>query len=165
MTSRSFTPPSSPDGRGWRDFMDIALQEAFAAAKKNETPVGAALFTLSGNLVAKAGNSPISLNDPTAHAEVLCLRAASERLGNYRLSETFMAVTMEPCLMCVGALVHARVDGVVFGAPDPRAGALVSNLQGGALPFTNHRMWHVGGVMQDECSAVVKRFFLEKRKR
>jgi len=144
--------------------MGAALEEAFAASRENEAPIGAALYSPAGGLLAKAHNRPIGACDPTAHAEILCLRTAAEEVGNYRLTGSIMVVTLEPCIMCVGALIHARVAGVVFGAPDPRAGALVSNLDGHALPFTNHRMWYVAGVMQDECSATLKRFFLGKRK-
>lgn len=165
MAARQCLPPDPPAGSGWRDLMGVALEEAFCAARCQETPVGAALYSVTGGLLARAHNQPIGLCDPTAHAEILCLRKAAEEVGNYRLTGSIMVVTLEPCLMCVGALLHARVAGVVFGASDPKAGALVSNLGGHALPFTNHRMWHVGGVMQDECSATLKRFFLGKRKR
>lgn len=144
--------------------MDAALQEAFLAAREGEAPVGAVLLDASGEVLARAHNRPIGLNDPTAHAEMLCLRAAAEKLGNYRLGGCVLVVTLEPCIMCTGALLHARVAGVVYGAPDPRAGALVSNLSGHALPFANHRLWTVGGVMEEECSALLKRFFLERRK-
>jgi tRNA(adenine34) deaminase len=145
--------------------MDVAFAEACAAAREGESPVGAALFAPGGELLASAHNKPIGSNDPTAHAEVLCLRQAAARLGNYRLPGCILAVTLEPCLMCTGALLHARVAGVVMGALDPRAGAVVSNLEGHALPYTNHRMWFVHGVMEDECASLLKRFFLEKRKR
>ncbi len=144
--------------------MGTALEEAFQASKTGEAPIGAALYSANGGLLATAHNQPIASCDPTAHAEILCLRRAAEQVGNYRLTGSIMVVTLEPCIMCVGALIHARVAGVVFGASDPRAGALVSNLEGHALPFTNHRMWYVGGVMEDECSATLKRFFLGKRK-
>lgn len=144
--------------------MDVAFQEACKAAKQGESPIGAALFSANGVLIAKAHNQPISLHDPTAHAEIICLRKAGEQLGNYRLNDTILAVTLEPCLMCMGAILHARVGGVIFGAPDPRAGALISNINGHALPFTNHRIWYIEGVMENECSAMLKRFFLEKRK-
>jgi len=158
------TTPNPPEGITWRDMMDVAFEEACKAAKMGETPIGAALFSNNGELISKAHNQPITLNDPTAHAEVLCLRKAGESFGNYRLSNTIMAVTLEPCLMCTGALTHARVDGVVMAALDPRAGALVTNLNGHALPFTNHKMWTIHGVMESECSTLLKRFFLEKRK-
>ncbi len=159
------TPPAAPKGTNWRQFMDVAFQEACKAAKMGESPIGAALFSASGELIAKAHNLPITLNDPTGHAEILCLRKAGKELGNYRLSNTILAVTLEPCLMCTGAIIHARVGGVVMGALDPRAGALVSNLDGHSLSFSNHKLWHINGVMEDECSGLLKRFFLEKRKR
>ncbi|QGY41123.1 tRNA-specific adenosine deaminase [Pseudodesulfovibrio cashew] len=149
----------------WRALMDVAFREACKAAAEGEAPIGAALFSSSGELIAKAHNRPISLNDPTGHAEVLCLRRAGEAMGNYRLPGTILAVTLEPCLMCTGAILHARVTGVVMGALDPRAGALVTNMDGSALPFTNHKVWTLHGVMESECSTLLKRFFLEKRKR
>lgn len=145
--------------------MDMAFQEACKAGRKDEAPIGAALFSQDGELIASAHNQPIGLNDPTGHAEMLCLRKAAERVGNYRLSNTILAVTLEPCLMCTGAIIHARVSGVVLGALDPRAGALVSNLDGHALPFTNHAIWVINGVMEEECGGLLRRFFLEKRKR
>lgn len=157
-------PPVPPVGASWREFMDMAFEEACKAARMGESPVGAALFSNSGVLIAKAHNQPISLNDPTAHAEILCLRRAAEELGNYRLNNTILAVTLEPCLMCTGAILHARVAGVVIGTLDPRAGALISNLEGSALPFSNHKVWTVDGVMEEECGGLLKRFFLEKRK-
>jgi tRNA(adenine34) deaminase len=144
--------------------MDVAFQEACLAAKEGESPIGAALFAPDGTLLARAHNRPIGLSDPTGHAEILCLRQAARAMGNYRLPGTILAVTLEPCLMCTGALIHARVSGVVFASLDPRAGALVSNLDGHALGFTNHRLWYVDGVMHEECSGLLKRFFLEKRK-
>jgi tRNA(adenine34) deaminase len=159
------TPPDPTAGTSWRSLMDVAFAQACMAAKEGESPIGAALFAPDGELLAAARNNPVGLNDPTAHAEVLCLRQAAAKLGNYRLTGTILAVTLEPCLMCTGALIHARVAGVVMGALDPRAGAMVSNLQGHALPFANHHLWVVHGVMEEECSALLKRFFLEKRKR
>lgn len=158
------TPPSEPHGTTWRFFMNIAFEEACKAAHKGESPVGAALFTLQGDLIAKAHNVPIALNDPTGHAEILCLRKAAKAISNYRLPKTFMAVTLEPCLMCTGALIHSRVDGLLIGALDSRAGAITSNLQGASLSFTNHRMWHLTGIMEEECSSLLTRFFLNKRK-
>lgn len=158
------TPPVLPPGTTWRGFMDVAFEEACKAARAGESPIGAALFSKDGELIAKAHNSPIGSDDPTGHAEINCLRKAGERLKNYRLNDTILAVTLEPCLMCTGAIIHARIAGVVMGALDPRAGALVTNLEGHDLSFTNHKIWTVSGVMEDECAALLKRFFLEKRK-
>jgi len=156
--------PDPPAGTTWRSLMDAAFAEACVAASEGESPVGAALFAPDGTLLARAHNQPVALNDPTAHAEILCLRQAAARKGNYRLPGTILAVTLEPCLMCTGALVHARVAGVIMGALDPRAGAMLSNLEGRDLPFANHRLWTVHGVMAEESSALLKRFFLERRK-
>lgn len=144
--------------------MAFAFDEACLAAAEGEAPVGAALIDAQGRLLARAHNQPIALNDPTAHAEVLCLRAAGARAGNHRLVGSILAVTLEPCLMCVGALLHARVAGIVFAAHDPKAGALVSNLDGANLPFANHRPWVLQGVMAEDCAALLKRFFLARRK-
>ena len=114
---RHWTPPP---GRDWEHLMDAALEEARLAEQAGETPIGAVLVSRDGHIVAASRNQSITLNDPTAHAEIMCLRMAGKRLGNYRLPGTILAVTLEPCLMCVGALIHARVDGVVFGARDPQ---------------------------------------------
>lgn len=144
--------------------MAQAFDEACLAAAEGESPIGAALIDAEGTLLARCHNKSIALNDPTAHAEVLCLREAGVRLGNYRLGGCILAVTLEPCLMCLGALLHARVAGIVFAAPDPKAGVLVSNLDGANLPFSNHRPWVIQGVMAEDCSALLKRFFLARRK-
>ncbi|MBN2140739.1 MAG: nucleoside deaminase [Desulfovibrionaceae bacterium] len=156
--------PESDFKTTWRELMDQALNRAMAAGNAGESPVGAVLVSKQGRVLARAANACIIRNDPTAHAEILCLRQAAEALGNYRLPDTVLVVTLEPCLMCVGALIQARVSGVVFGARDQKAGALVSNLDGLALPFANHRMWAVEGVMAEECAALLKRFFLARRK-
>lgn len=161
---RSLTPPEPPYNISWRGMMDVAFEEACKAAKMGETPIGAALFSSEGNLIAKAHNQPIALNDPTGHAEILCLRKAGEKLGNYRLTNTILAVTLEPCIMCTGAVIHARIGGVIMGALDPKAGALVTNIEGHSLPFSNHKLWTLHGISENECSALLKRFFLEKRK-
>lgn len=157
-------PPGHEQGQTWRSLMALAFDEACLAAAEGEAPVGAALIDAHGGLLARAHNQPIALNDPTAHAEVLCLRVAGARAGNHRLVGSILAVTLEPCLMCVGALLHARVAGIVFAAHDPKAGALVSNLDGANLPFANHRPWVLQGVMAEDCSALLKRFFLARRK-
>lgn len=144
--------------------MALAFDEALCAAREDEAPVGAVLLGADGDILARAHNRNIGLCDPTAHAEILCLREAASKLGNHRLNGAILAVTLEPCLMCVGALVHARVAGVVFAASDPKAGALVSNLDVCTLPFLNHRPWILQGVMAEECGALLKRFFLARRK-
>lgn len=144
--------------------MALAFDEACLAASEGEAPVGAALYGPDGELLARDHNRNIALNDPSAHAELLCLRAGGQALCNHRLTGCILAVTLEPCLMCVGALLHARVAGVVFAAPDPKAGALVSNLDGANLPFANHRPWVLQGVLAEDCSALLKRFFLARRK-
>ncbi|MBU1039912.1 MAG: tRNA adenosine(34) deaminase TadA [Proteobacteria bacterium] len=144
--------------------MSLAFDEACAAARENEAPVGAVLIAADGSVLAQAHNRNITLHDPTAHAEVLCLREAGQKLGNHRLSGSILAVTLEPCLMCVGALIHARVEGIVFAATDPKAGALVSNLDARTLPFLNHRPWILQGVMAEDCGTLLKRFFLARRK-
>ncbi|PKN09545.1 MAG: tRNA-specific adenosine deaminase [Deltaproteobacteria bacterium HGW-Deltaproteobacteria-8] len=144
--------------------MSLAFDEACIAAREDEAPVGAVLIAADGGVLARAHNRNITLHDPTAHAEVLCLREAGQRLGNHRLNGSILAVTLEPCLMCVGALVHARVAGIVFAAKDPKAGALVSNLDACALPFLNHRPWVLQGVLAEDCGALLKRFFLARRK-
>ena len=113
---------------------------------------------------ARAHNRTIADHDPTAHAEVLCLRRAAEAASNHRLPGSILLVTLEPCLMCVGALVQARVAGVVFAAADPKAGALVSNLDAAALPFLNHRPWVIQGVLGEDFSALLRRYFLARRK-
>ena len=157
-------PTECPPGTTWRALMSLAFDEACAAAREGEVPVGAVLVDAKGQVLARAHNSVVGLSDPTAHAELLCLRQAGLALGNYRLSGSILVVTLEPCLMCVGALVHARVAGVVFASPDPKAGALVSNLDAAALPFLNHRPWVLQGVLDENGSALLKRFFLARRK-
>jgi Cytosine/adenosine deaminases len=144
--------------------MALAFDEACAAANEAETPIGAALIDAEGMLLARAHNRTIALHDPTAHAEVLCLREAGAKIANHRLTGSILLVTLEPCLMCLGALIHARVAGIVFAAPDPKAGALVSNLDGANLPFANHRPWVLQGPLAEDCSALLKRFFLARRK-
>ncbi len=162
------TPPALPPGHAagqtWRSMMAEAFDEACLAAQEGEIPIGAALFDAKGELLARARNRNISLCDPSAHAEILCLREAGAMLRNHRLTGSVLAVTLEPCLMCVGALLHARVAGIVFAAADPKAGALTSNLDGANLPFANHRPWVIQGVLAEDCSALLKRFFLARRK-
>jgi tRNA(adenine34) deaminase len=144
-------------------FMREALDQARLALAAGEVPIGA-VIVVEDRIIARAFNQPISANDPTAHAEVLALRDAARALGNYRLNEASVYVTVEPCLMCVGALVHARVREVVYGAPEPKTGALVSTLKALELPGLNHRFAVTGGVLEDDCRAIIQEFFREKRR-
>jgi tRNA(adenine34) deaminase len=154
-------PPGFPS---WRDLMQPALDQAFAAGARGEAPAGAAVFGPDGCVLGLAGNESVAANDPTAHAEVLALRRAGAAVGNYRLTGSILVATVEPCLMCLGALVHARVAGLVFGARDPKAGAVVSRLAASELSFLNHRFWVVEGVLAAECAAAMSRFFAARRK-
>jgi tRNA(adenine34) deaminase len=144
------------------DFMREALAEARRALAAGEVAVGAVVVA-DGLVVGRGYNQPIGAHDPTAHAEVVALRDAARALGNYRLVGSTLYVTIEPCLMCVGAMVHARVATVVFGAPEPKAGALQSACQAHLLPSLNHRLDVVGGVLEDDCRAVIQDFFRQRR--
>jgi tRNA(adenine34) deaminase len=144
-------------------FMTAALEQARLAQAAGEVPIGA-VIVLDDRIVARGFNQPIRQVDPTAHAEIVALRHAAASVGNYRLSGAVVYVTVEPCLMCVGALVHARVREVVFGAPEPRWGALVSGLRAHDAPGLNHRLIVTGGVLEDECRELMVDFFREKRR-
>ena len=143
--------------------MREALAEAARALAAGEVPIGA-VAVADGRIVARAFNQPIGSMDPTAHAEILVLRDAALALGNYRLTTTTLYVTVEPCLMCVGALVHARVRDVVYGAAEPKSGALVSTIRGLDVPGLNHRFGVTGGILEAECRDLIQQFFREKRR-
>jgi tRNA(adenine34) deaminase len=145
-------------------FMAEALADARRARDLGEVPIGA-VIVMDGAIVGRGCNQPITSADPTAHAEVVAIREAARRAGNYRLTGATLYVTVEPCLMCVGAFVHARIGTVVFGTPEPRTGALESTVRGGELPGHNHRFDVVGGVRADECRALMQDFFRAKRAR
>ncbi len=152
-------PLSSEDA----DFMRIALEEARSAGEEGEVPIGAVLVS-EGKVIGRGRNRPVSLSDPTAHAEILALREGGRKVGNYRLSGCTLYVTLEPCIMCAGALLQARVGRLVFGAEDPKAGAvssLYSVLEDSRL---NHRVEVISGVLKDECRELLRRFFRERRK-
>ncbi len=151
-------PPAHPSPDA---FMRQALAEADRAREAGEVPVGAVLVR-DGIVVARGFNQPVGSHDPTAHAEIVALRQAGLALGNYRLPQSTLYVTLEPCLMCVGALVHARVETIVYGASDPKAGALASILDVSSLPL-NHRLVVHGGVLETECRALLVEFFRVKR--
>ena len=144
------------------DFMRAALEQARLAIDAGEVPIGA-VVVLDDQIVARAFNQPIRSSDPTAHAEVLAMRAAAQHVGNYRLTGAMLYVTVEPCLMCVGAMVHARVREVIFGAVEPRWGALVSTLRGHEIAGLNHRVTVTGGVLEAECRDLIQQFFRDKR--
>jgi len=143
-------------------FMRLALEQARLAADAGEVPIGAVVVA-AGEVVGRGFNRPIGAVDPTAHAEVIALREAARALGNYRLTGVDLYVTLEPCLMCVGALVHARVAKVIFGAREPKTGALVSTLQALDIPALNHRFEIVEGVLEAECRDIVQAFFRDRR--
>ncbi len=146
--------------------MKLAMDQARAAVKVGEAPIGAVIFDpASGEVIASAHNRPISLNDPTGHAEILALRAAGEKLGNYRLTGLTLVVTLEPCAMCAGAISHARIGRLVFGAPDPKGGAVVSGSRFFDQPTCHSRPQVTGGVMANEASALLKGFFRDRRSR
>jgi tRNA(adenine34) deaminase len=144
-------------------WMRLALAEAERALAAGEVPVGA-VIVMDERVVGAGFNQPIGTSDPTAHAEMVALRAAAHAVGNYRLTGADLYVTVEPCLMCVGALVHARIRTVVYGAPDPKSGAVGSAFPAHALAGLNHRLEVVGGVLEDDCRAIIQRFFQEKRR-
>ena len=142
--------------------MQLALAEARKAHAAGEVPVGS-VVVFGGAVVGAGFNQPISAHDPTAHAEVLALRAAAAEIGNYRLTGSTLYVTVEPCLMCVGAMVHARVGLVVYGATEPKAGAVMSMTRAHELPALNHRLQVLGGVLEAECRELIQKFFEVKR--
>jgi tRNA(adenine34) deaminase len=143
-------------------FMTLALEQASLAFQKGEVPVGA-LITLGGEILAMSHNSSISMNDPSAHAEILAIREAARILDNYRLINATLYVTLEPCVMCAGAIIQARIQRVVFGAGDPKSGAVVSLYRLLHDKRLNHTVEVTGGVMRDVCAEILSRFFHEKR--
>jgi len=149
---------------GGRDtrYMRVALEHAAAAGARGEVPVGAVLVR-ADEIIATGANAPISSHDPTAHAEIEALRAGGRALGGYRLTDTTLYVTLEPCVMCAAAIVHARVRRLVFGAWDPRAGAAGSITDVFALPQLNHRVEVFGGVLMEECAGLLRQFFAARR--
>ena len=149
----------STDDAAW---MRLALQQARIAAEAGEVPVGA-LVTKDGEIVGQGHNRNLLDNDPSAHAEIVALREAAARLGNHRLGGCEMFVTIEPCAMCAGALIHARLARLVYGASDPKAGAVASVLQVLNHPGLNHKIEVKCGVLEAECSTVLQTFFRSKR--
>ena len=143
-------------------WMRIAIEEANLAMDKNEVPVGAVLVK-NDTLIAQAHNKPITKNDPTAHAEIQLLRKAGEQQKNYRLTESTLYVTLEPCTMCFGAMVHARIDRIVYGASDPKTGVCGSRMNLNEENFFNHKISITSGILEKESSELLKLFFKSRR--
>lgn len=143
--------------------MGLAIEEARKAYDLEEVPVGAVLVDSAGQILAAAHNRPVSSSDPTAHAEILAIRAASALLQNYRLPETTLYVTLEPCAMCLGAMLNARVKRLVFGASDPRSGSAGSVVDLTSISAFNHSIEVTGGILAEEAAQMLKKFFRERR--
>lgn len=143
-------------------WMRYALNRALQAGERGEVPVGA-VIVLDGELIAEGSNEPIATTDPTAHAEIVAIRRAAAQIGNYRLAGATLYVTIEPCQMCVGAMVHARVARLVYGAPEPKAGAIESAMRAHEHPALNHRLEVQAGVLEAECREVMQAFFAGRR--
>ena len=143
-------------------FMKRAFLQAQKAYVEDEVPVGAVLVK-DGEIIAESYNKLIQLNDPTSHAEINVIRKASKILGNYRLNNTSLYVTLEPCLMCCGAMIHARIENLIFSTKDPKSGAVVSNARALDYNFINHKVRYSYGPLKEECSNLLKKFFSEKR--
>ena len=144
-------------------FMQVAIEEARKAGERGEVPVGAVIVDEHGNVLAAAGNNCIFESDPSGHAEMVAMRTTGKKTGNYRLLNTTMYVTIEPCVMCAGAMVHARVGRLVYGASDPKTGGVVSCYQIGGDSKLNHQLNVEGGVMAAECAELLTSFFKKKR--
>ena len=146
-------------------YMRLAIEEAKSAARRGEVPVGAVLVNAADEVIARTGNAPISICDPTAHAEVLALRDGAYAGQNYRLGGMSLYVTLEPCTMCAGAISHARIARVIYGAPDAKGGAVEHGVKFFDQPTCHHRPEVTGGVLASECAALLKAFFKERRRK
>ena len=143
-------------------FMRAAIAQAHEAGLRGEVPVGA-VVVIDDEIVGSGNNRPIADCDPTAHAEIVALRDAGKKVGNYRLTGATLYVTVEPCMMCVGAMIHARVAELVYGAAEPKAGAVESSQRAHEHPALNHRLAVAGGVLEEECREIIQSFFRERR--
>ena len=145
--------------------MEQALEEAQVAYNKDEVPVGAIIIDKHGHTLSRAHNSPLTLNDPTAHSEILALRKAGEVKQNYRFPGCIMITTLEPCIMCMGALVQARIEGLVFGSRDPKSGAAFSRMDFFRdFPWLNHQFWIKSEILDQKSRSLLQNFFSQKRK-
>ena len=145
-------------------FMKLALGLAKKAELKNEVPVGA-LIVRNGQIIGQGMNTSISDHDPTSHAEINAIREAAKAIKNYRLKDCTIYVTLEPCAMCVGAIQHARIEKIIYGAPDPKTGACGSMIDLISVKEINHHAEAIGGILEKECGQILKDFFLSKRKK
>lgn len=143
--------------------MTLALAEAEKAASAGEVPVGALVVDTTGHIIGKGHNACIVDSNPVGHAEIMAIQQAAARLRNYRLTGCFLVVTLEPCLMCTGAIVHSRLAGLVYGAYDIKSGTVSSCLDGLDFPFHNSTVWHMGGILEMECATLLNNFFAPKR--
>ena len=155
---------TDPALAGDEAFMALALSEAVAASERGEVPVGAVVIGADGRVLGRSANRTIELADPSGHAEILALREAGQALGNYRLTGCTVYVTLEPCVMCAGAMVHARICRLVYGAIDPKGGGVDSLYRVGVDGLLNHRFLVTGGVLADSASEMLKGFFRERRR-
>ncbi len=142
--------------------MRYALNRAIEAGERGEVPVGA-IVVIDGDVIAEGFNQPIATNDPTAHAEIVAIRRAAAQIGNYRLTGASLYVTIEPCQMCVGAMVHARIARLIYGAAEPKAGAIESAMRAHDHPSLNHRIEVTGGVLADQSRDIMQQFFRQRR--
>lgn len=155
--------PAPPRGHSWEGLMDMALGEARKVGAEGDVPVGAVIAAPDGRILARTGNAVERRHDPTAHAEVLAIRKACARLGNWRLSGCVLVVTLEPCAMCAAAIVHARLAGVVYGAADAAAGAVTSRAEYLDGPACQTPVWHMGGVRAGACAHLLQQCFEGRR--
>ncbi len=144
------------------EMMDAALELARRARDSGEVPIGA-VVVMNGEIVGRGFNQPISSGDPTGHAEIVAIREAARRVANYRLTGATLYVTVEPCLMCVGAMIHARIGVLVYGAAEPRTGSVTSTVRAAELPGHNHRFEVISGVREEECRGLMQAFFKKRR--
>ena len=146
-----------------KDYMEMALAEARQVADRGEVPVGAVVVSRDGKVLGRSGNRPIELHDPSGHAEMLAMRQAAMTLGNYRLNDCTIYVTLEPCPMCAGAMVHARLARIVFAADDPKGGGIISRYRIGSDGLLNHSLIVEGGLLAEESSRLLRDFFRTRR--
>ncbi|MFA7166606.1 MAG: tRNA adenosine(34) deaminase TadA [Desulfoplanes sp.] len=159
------TSKAPPDRwSSWEEVMHLALDQAAQAALKQEIPIGAVLLDTDGSIIGRGHNQSITQHDPTAHAEMLAIREACTVKQNYRLPNTTLIVTLEPCLMCLGAIIHARIGCIVYGADDPKTGTLRSRIKGADLPWSNHTFSVIPGILGQECSTQLSLFFKNRRR-